>query len=202
MAPNGWPKQLTYATAPVAPEMHLSILRDFLSTGNPDDLGKSVDLVAEHRIHPHLEIQKITAAHHPLSQKHTLQGHPNLGLFANEKIPAGTVLGEYVGEMFLYFTNPETSIETVFRRLPFSEYRWMIQAHDLFLAIDGQNIANELALVNDYRGIAPEPNVKMAPLIHHGKTHFGYAVIRDIEKGEELLADYGEMFWKAFYKQR
>ena len=68
--------------------------------------------------------------------------------------------------------------------------------------IDGQNIANEMSFVNDYRGVALRPNVHMQPIVHKGRCHFGYVTVKDIQKDEELLTDYGEMFWEIFSRQK
>lgn len=202
MIPKGWPKRATYAKEPVAPEMNLAILRDFLTTENPEDLHKTSSLIESSSVHPHIQIQKIEDPRHPLNCQKTLKGHANYGIFASELIPDRTEIGEYVGEIYLYLASPEQSVQTVFAKLPFSEYRWMFKAQHLFVAIDGQNIANEMALVNDHRGIALEPNVRMQPILHKGRCYFGYVTVREIQKDEELLTDYGEMFWEFFSRQK
>lgn len=199
--PKGWPERANYSKEPMAPEMNISILRAFLSTGNPEDLHKTSPLIEAQSVHPHIRIKKLSASH-PLGAQKTLKGHAHYGIFATKSISTQTEIGEYVGEMYLYFNTPEASAQKVFAGLPFSEYRWMVQANHLFLAIDGQNIANEMALINDYRGLAAQPNVAMQPIIHRGSCHFGYVAVRDIQKGEELLTDYGELFWKTFSKQK
>ncbi len=196
--PKGWPQRATYAQEPVAPEMNLAILRDFLTAENPNDLHKTSPLIASASVHPHLHIKKIEDPLHPLSRQKTLKGHANYGVFASANIPSRTEIGEYVGEIYLYFASPEQSVQTVFAKLPFSEYRWMFKAQNVFVAIDGQNVANEMSLVNDYRGIALEPNVHMQTILHKGRCYFGYVTVREIQKGEELLTDYGEMFWEIF----
>lgn len=199
--PKGWPKRAAYSKTPIAPEMNLAILRDFLSTGKPEDLHKTSSLIEAQAVHPHIYIKKLPASH-PLGRQKTLKGHANYGIFAAEAISAGAVIGEYVGEMYLYLNTPDASVQSVFAGLPFSEYRWMVQAHHLFVAIDGQNIANEMALINDYRGLAKKPNAAMQAIIHKGRCHFGYVACWDIKKGEELLTDYGEMFWETFARQK
>ena len=134
MIPEGWPKRATYASEPVAPEMNLAILRDFLTTENPEDLHKTSSLIASASVYPHIRIQKIEDPLHPLSCQKTLKGHLNYGVFASAAIPACTEIGEYVGEIYLYLAGPEQSVQTVFAKLPFSEYRWMFKAQHVFVA--------------------------------------------------------------------
>ena len=128
---------------------------------------------------------------HPLAHKKTLMGHVNYGIFAADEIKKGAEIGEYIGEISLI--NPQ-EVATVCSKTHFSEYVWVVTANNLFFAIDAHRIANELALVNDYRGLSASPNVKMTTIIHKGFYHFGYIASVDIRKGEELLVDYGENF--------
>jgi SET domain-containing protein len=190
MAPKSWPKRATYGRESVGAEMNLSLLQQFLHTGNPEDQQKSSWVIENRTVYPHLQIKKITCSlkEHPLANQNTKAGHPNYGLFATAKIQAGTEIGEYVGEISIVDPRVLTSLASR------SEYLWIVTVNQLFLKIDAQRIANELSLINDYRCLAVKPNVKMSPFIHKGIYYFGYVSISDIQKGEELLVDYGEDF--------
>jgi hypothetical protein len=198
MTPKFWPKRLNYARKSVSVEIAHVVLQHCLRSGNSEDFYQTSRVIEENCVHPHLQIKKITSdlkidglRSHPLAHKKTLMGHLNYGLFATEKIKIDTEIGEYVGEISI--VNPHECM-TVSPMNRFSEYVWVVKANNLFFKIDAQNIANELALVNDYRGLRSFPNVKMSAIIHKGFYYFGYVASLDIQKGEELLVDYGEDF--------
>ncbi len=201
MIPKSWPKRLIYARESVSVEIAHSILQHCLRS-KAEDADRISRVIEEKSVHPHLQIKKITSSLkidglqvHPLANKKTLRGHSHYGIFSTERIPSGTELGEYVGEISL--VNPKDFIRTVSNTTQFSEYKWVVSANNLYFEIDAQKIANECALINDYRGLRCGPNVKMAPIVHRGFIYFGYVASRDIAKGEEILADYGEAFYKA-----
>jgi len=194
MVPKSWPKRLTYARESDSVEVNLSFLRYYLYTGNVEDLHKNSWVIENKCVQPHLQIKKIIPSlkmsdgrFHPLANQKTLAGHPNYGVFAREKIKIDTEIGEYVGEMSI---NQEYNSPMAC----YSEYTWKIRVNNLVLFIDAQNIANELGLINDYLGLSVKPNLAMKPIIHKGFYYFGYVSICDIEKGEELLVDYGKAF--------
>jgi hypothetical protein len=187
--------------------MNLCFLRFWLFIEKPSDFSKYSRVIGEKCVHPDLQIQKITGSlkfngdvPHPLYAQKTLEGHSNYGIFATKKITAGTEIGEYVGEVYL--RNIDEPKEIIFDRIPFSEYAWIIQINKVFLIINAKNIANELALINDYRGIRPKPNVEMQLIIHEGAYYSAYVSICDIQEGEELVVDYGDRFWDAFQKRK
>lgn len=194
MPPKLWPNRLTYAKESVSAEVNITFLRHYLLTCTPEGAEKSSWMIKKKCVHPHLRIKKITDASHPLSGQKTLKGYANLGIFAAKQICKGEEIGEYVGEIFVTSTEEKDAFAKACR----SEYSWVVKIHNFFLTIDAQNIANELALVNDYRGLRSSPNVKMRPIIHEGVLYFGYIAVCDIQKGEEVLADYGEIFWTVY----
>ena len=51
-----------------------------------------------------------------------------------------------------------------------------------------------------YRGLKEAPNVKTKWIIHRGIAYFGYETIREIEKDEELVVDYGKEWAEAHAK--
>ena len=70
----------------------------------------------------------------------------------------------------------------------------------LYYVVDAMKWGNELAMVNDFRGIAKEPNVTGKMIVHRGHWYFGYGTIKPVKKGEEILADYGHAYWQEFIK--
>ncbi|MEI8301263.1 MAG: SET domain-containing protein-lysine N-methyltransferase [Chlamydiota bacterium] len=191
MRPKSWPTRLSYGRESISSEMNMCFLRSYLYTGNPEDYEKHSWVIEEKCVHPHLEIKKIQKPH-PLYYQKTGKGYVNYGVFAKEHIETGAEIGEYVGELCL--RNGDYSIQSIFASLSYSEYRWFIKANNLFLIIDGQSVANELAFINDYRGISLKPNVEMKAIIHQGLMYYGYVTLSDIHKGEEILVNYGDMF--------
>jgi hypothetical protein len=196
MIPKLWPKRLIYSRESVAVDMHIFLLREYISSGSFKDLEKTSWVIEEKCTYPHLEIKK-TSLPTLRNQKH-LNCHQNYGIFATQKIDAGTQIGEYVGELYLAIS--QESLQILLEKIFPSEYAWMIEINERFLLIDAQNVANELALINDYRDLGPRPNVKMQEFVHKGTMYFGYVAITNIQKGEELLVDYGPKFWDSYYK--
>eukprot|EP01043_Picozoa_sp_COSAG02_P060547 COSAG02_NODE_7934_length_2780_cov_1.333085_1_plen_148_part_10 len=81
--------------------------------------------------------------------------------------------------------------------------------------LDTSCAANELSMLNDYRldATAGEEaarrqkhrkqhlaNVSVIEVVDKafGRPHILFALTRDVEKGEELLIDYGDGFWSAY----
>lgn len=61
---------------------------------------------------------------------------------------------------------------------------------------------NESRMINDYRNIATEPNCKFGDvetLEHDGQEYQALPIIliKPLKKGDELLIDYGEEYWKC-----
>ena len=187
MYPKRWPKRLVYARESIAPEINISLLRSYFHTNNPSDYQKHSWVIEEKCVYPHLAIKKLQIPH-PLALQKTKKGYSNYGVFATEKIKAGVELGEYVGELLLRSRDYVTQNHHL--NTPCSEYSWSILAGNLLLTIDCHHIANELAFVNDYRGINPNPNVQMKAIIHKGLKYYGYVTVCEIQKGEEILANY------------
>ena len=60
----------------------------------------------------------------------------------------------------------------------------------------GEHYGNEMRFVNEYRGIAPQPNVAFVPYFAQQTGELAVAVItrRLLQRGEELLVDYGSKY--------
>jgi hypothetical protein len=202
MAPKYWPKGFVYATESVSPEMNLSLMRMFLGAED----SQIVSWVIENKtVCPHMKILPLTKARfkncsHPLIGKRSPSGHLQRGVFATQMIPKGTELGEYVGEVYLI--DEEKYSESIFAKVKPSEYAFRLKIGSYYWIVEPKKIANELAFINDYRGIAPEPNIKSGWIIHRGLKYLAYVTIKDIAPDQELLTNYGETYWKGASAQK
>jgi predicted RNA-binding Zn-ribbon protein involved in translation (DUF1610 family) len=111
------------------------------------------------------------------------------GLFAVRDIPAGTYLGCYAGEVVAR----DTEVEGL-------SYHCIDPYDDCSYFVDARIVRNELAYINDFRGIQAAPsckfNTEARPIM--GDYYTACCVtLRDIAAGEELLVDYGESYWEA-----
>lgn len=71
------------------------------------------------------------------------------------------------------------------------------------LYLDSRYWGNESRFVNDYRGIAPKPNVEFRSFVQLGEDgqqrfQMGLFATRPVRKGQELLINYGKSFWVHF----
>jgi hypothetical protein len=205
--PKHWPKGFSYAKESTIHQLHPSLRPIYLFSENPDDAHRISHVVENKCVHPDIEILPITKDlkylgpnPHPLVDCKTKRNHIQRGVFATKKIPSGTELGEYVGEM--HFHSSKKSLEEAILKQNPSEYSWIAKKRDFFVLIDSKTLANELAFINDFRGLKPSSNVKAEWIVHRGSFYYGYITTCDIEPGEELLTDYGEEYWLAFNKAR
>ena len=199
--PKNWPEKFIYSSESVGIEIHIAMLRLALFSNRPEDRHKITSCIEEKRAHPHIEIRKITPRlsykgpkPHPLANLKGSEGHDQYGVFAKKKIHKHAALGEYVGEVcLLSYSSAEEKKDACFN--------WIVNWKNLgFLCIDSRKIANELAYVNDYRGLNDAPNAYLAWMINRGFYYLGYAALRNIEQNEEILIDYGNE-WANFYHQ-
>lgn len=197
--PQGWPKTFHYASESIAEEMHIVLFRNFLTCWAGENLNQIETLLDAKQVHPYLKLRRITKQlqykgprPHPLAGKKTARGHPERGVFATNKIEAGALLGEHVGMLYHFISQ-----EAVDRFLQHSasKYRWGGYFNEHIVVIDAENHANELAFVNDFRGLQDSPNAKALWVAHRGSYYFCYRTLRDIEANEEILVDYGDQFW-------
>lgn len=180
-----WPKRFVYMNRSFSSELHPELLSAYLAT---DKKGVS-PLIDSAAVHPLLELRKLNPPH-PLAKIKTSYGDPQYGIFSTGHIPKGAELGEYVGDIRLTSASfaPPTQV---------SDYCWVVKLQDYFLVTESCHYANELAFVNDYRGIQKAPNVDGKMLPHRGRLYFVYTTLREILPGEELLIDYGAGYWKC-----
>jgi hypothetical protein len=187
MLPKNWPEKFLYSPDSICRDIHPHLLQSYLAV-KKEMSGKG----GEKKVHPHLEIQKITpeleyagTSPHPLAGQDVFEGHAQHGVFAKKKIGQGISLGEYAGEVFLSKKNMDPYV--VKRG---GIYCWHLMINDLWIYIYSGNVANELNFVNDYHGLSESPNVKGKWLQCGGFYYFGYETLREIEPMEEILIDY------------
>lgn len=190
MKTKNWPEGFTYGSELISLEMSSPLLRFCLSAEDPDTLQVN-------QVYPHLEIKEVSETH-PLFGKSTSKGSLERGLFATQDIPQGTFIGEYMGEVHLI--KNEEEIKSLFPKQACYDYAWLVSIKGLFLLINAKNISNEMTFSNSYQGIASKPNVQGVWHIYQGSYIFGYQTISTIEKGEEILTDYGDSFFKGEIK--
>lgn len=193
MLPKYWPEGFIYSRESETPGMNPQFFRKLLSSQSPDDSERISTVIEEKRVHPDIEIKIISKdmvldKTHPLADVKSQKGHIHRGIFATKDIPKGVDLGEYVGEAYLMSMGE--FIEVGEQKHSLSEYAWRIVRKDYLYFVDGKRIANELAFINDYKGLQSRPNVIAHWIVHRGLCYFGYSTSCDVRAGDELLADY------------
>lgn len=122
------------------------------------------------------------------------------GVFAPYATPAGVVIGYYAGRQVSHdqaARNPSAYILQVAHNtnlerckvIPLTEPETGPNKSILIDASD-KSVANWCSMVNDYRGSGKNPNVMF-------KKNGALVTITPLRKGEELLLDYGDEYWKA-----
>jgi len=198
MTPKFWPKGFVYAAESVAPEMNISLMRMFL--GAAEDIERISWVIENKTVYPHMQILPLTKnrfknSSHPLMDKRARGGYMQRGVFATQMIPKGTELGEYVGEMYLI--DRDNYPDSIFAKTKLSEFAFRLTIGTHYWITEPKKIANELALINDYRGIEPEPNIRPELIAHRGFYYLAYVTIKDIAANHELLTNYGNGYWKT-----
>ena len=188
--PKNWPKGFQYSPVSVHVGVSSNIFRHLLFSPEAECQTKTAVRIETQTVHPHLAILKITEKlKHRGKIPHPLAGQ--YGVFAKKKIPQCTELGEYVGEIF--FSQHHLEAPECYKGV----HCWRASFGPFMLNISSERIANELAFINDFRGLKEEPNVRTKWLLHQGNYHFGFETIRQIEPMEELLIDYGKTWAKT-----
>jgi hypothetical protein len=183
--PGLWPEQFLYITESFSAHLHPMILKNLLCAVGVDE-ESIIPLLDKATIHPHITLK-------PLSSPHPLAGQ--WGLFASDFIDVDSDLGEYVGELHL--------IDACWPLNPVDyDFAWTLKMENFFFIIDAKKWANQLAFVNDFRGLSKQPNVAPKWVVHRGSYHLIFRTVAPIEKGEELLIDYGADYWRAPHRQR
>ena len=182
MAPNYFPEGWIYVSETVSSDLHPLILKNLLSTGIEEDEHAVHPLIEAKQVDPRIEIRPISSPSHPL--------YLQRGVFAKKNIPRDTDIGQYVGEARFIATEWKLDEKDY-------DYAWTTKVQNFLFIIDAKKWANELAFVNDFRGIAEAPSLIPKWVIHRGSFHLIFQTSQDIAADSELLIDYGEEYWKA-----
>ena len=118
-------------------------------------------------------------------------------LFATAKLAKGHRLGQYAGALC---AGDEKRTQPT-REPALGQYGITLDMEELgdALLVDAKHVGNESRFINDYRGIAPKPNV--AFITRHDVSKglwVDVQVIELISEGDEILGDYGPEFANRF----
>ena len=169
--PKNWPVHVHYLAIP---HFHSSVSSDalsFLKGGN----SKGISLPPAP---PSLGvIRPIIDPSHPANGQN--------GLFAARKIPARTLIVEYIGEVHSD-DRPTSDYDISLHRFPGES-----------VGVDAATMGNEARFVNDYRGIRPKPNAEFADRwTVGGDFRIGiWSLAEGIRKGDEIVVSYGKSWW-------
>ena len=112
------------------------------------------------------------------------------GLYAHCDLPSGAWLGDFTGVI-----KPQVSNDGS---------RYLLEAFyhpalDIHFDVDAQQYGNESRFINDFRGMADEPNVTFMPYRAPttGEIAIGVVTLHAVKSDEELLVDYGVHFEHA-----
>ena len=182
MQPEYWPEEFIYTKAAFSEDLHPTHSIYFLR--EEKDPAIIHPLIEQETVHPHLEIRPIMDKTHPLFSS----THPQRGLFARKEIQGDTDLGSYAGRI----------TEESDWKLEEGNYAYtlIIPLHHYYYIVDGKKWANEMVFINDYRGLAGEPNVRVSTTVHRGCYYPMFSTVRTILPDEELLWDYGKSYWE------
>lgn len=109
--------------------------------------------------------------------------------YASERLPKGTILGGYGGEL--------VDLDTI----ESGQYAWETpkmnlmkngEALNVTMVVDGTRIGNLMRFLND---LGEKSNVEVFWVPIDGRWHGVYETSKDAEKGEELGVSYGENYW-------
>jgi hypothetical protein len=107
------------------------------------------------------------------------------GLFALAAVPKGTLIGEYCGDL----------IETMLQRLRLKDWTYVASTRDPVICVDAQHRPEMLVRYMNHHFDPARRNTDMCWPPELGERRFMVAT-RDIEAGEELFYDYGDVYWK------
>jgi hypothetical protein len=136
---------------------------------------------------------------------------PVYAAIARLDIPGGTCLGEYSGQVITDDSNdPRLKATQSTRQTANWQYAGKAGLVQTLLVVCDR-AKNELAYCNDYRTdvnnfkakekqTRPGPNIEVCEveLPEDGLPRLLYVTDRSIQKGEEILVDYGERFWEQY----
>ena len=118
------------------------------------------------------------------------------GCFASKSISAGTLLSQYVGDVRLDETKRSDSYEPDSQEIREASYAFRIGDLDDMgeLYIDATHMGNETAFINDGMD---QSNAHYFQALINGWCCIFCIASRDIEQGEQILAQYGSTYWES-----
>ncbi|KAG2023840.1 hypothetical protein CC2G_001450 [Coprinopsis cinerea AmutBmut pab1-1] len=124
-------------------------------------------------------IRRIQDSAHPANGQY--------GLFAGKKIPSGTFIIDYIGEVHCD-DRPDSDYDLSLLRL----------SDGTSVGVDASRMGNEARFVNDYRGIKKKPNAVFTDYrTRSGELRICIRSCEEIKKGEEILVSYGKSWWSS-----
>jgi len=118
-------------------------------------------------------------------------GAYGMGAFAKQLIRRGEFIGEYVAEIFMHGSYYVHTKDFLHR---FTHYNYSFSLNTSIVA-DAANVGNEMRFFNHS---AEEANIEPRIKLVNGDHKVSFYAIRQIKKGEEILFDYGDNYWKAY----
>ncbi|KAJ3177092.1 hypothetical protein HDU85_006018 [Gaertneriomyces sp. JEL0708] len=182
--PKNWPTHLRYLSRNEwNKNIPTAISSFYLSHPSPDQTSPTS---TPFPLHPSkgvgpsrlVRITSITDPSHPAYNQH--------GLFATATLPPKSLILDYNGMVHL----PATASSTSDYILSFDRMTG--------LSVDAATAGNEARFVNDFRGVAKQPNVAFEVYRDtRGEVKMGiWTLGSKVAKGEELLVSYGKGFWR------
>lgn len=167
--PRAWPATITFITAP---RYHSSVPPSTRSvlTNNAALSHSGVNHL--------VRIKLIIDTRHPACGQR--------GLFAHKKIPPGSHIIDYVGEVHC-------------EERPDSDYDLSLYRRDgVNVGIDAQEMGNESRFINDYRGIKDRPNAEFVEYrTGRGELRMSVWSREGIQRGDEIVVSYGKSWWRS-----
>lgn len=128
---------------------------------------------------------KITLPADPLvSLPTTSPEFHQMGLFANQDLPAYFEFGPYTGYLLA--------------AAKANQYYSFSMGESTGLSVDASTSGNCCRFINDYRNTGLPLNAET--LYINDNVYF--SLIRDVREGEEILIDYGTLYWKHYNRKR
>lgn len=203
-APPNWPETAQYLIKPrLSASFPAQLIPLITSPSSPK-------FTPHPSTHPaHVTIKRITTVGHPACGQN--------GLFARSKIPGGSLVVPYLGIIHASY-NPEASVspptlpaglldagaehaksdyDLSLLRISASDPRNPFPGVHVSIGVDADKSGNAGRMVNDYRGVAGQPNAEFRV----GRGEGGdmrmelWSLKEGVKKGDEVLVSYGKGWW-------
>ena len=133
--------------------------------------------------------------------------HPAVGqcgLFASRQLGMASVVGEYTGTVTLgkHTGGYVACLVGYAGDASLGSLRSLLGGQTM-VGIDAETRGNEVRMTNDHRGVSSDgPNCSFSRGWARGGPALFVTTMREIAEGEELLLDYGELYWEHATKAR